>query len=190
MISAQTPPQTVQDYYLSVPESYFRVGEDKLPFAGSREKRTKAIQTNDGKNGYLRLETEEWEGYGEVALFKEPQGGIVLGMVLTECAPGCRQSVTFLEYAPQTTEKWKNVTAAILPKLAKKALLEIYRVKKAKADEAYTEEDLPVLYVLPRYGTTVTVTVDPQFTASPIVLAELAWRNGKFIRAEDSTKQD
>jgi hypothetical protein len=177
---AQEPlPKTIQDYYLLIPEKYFYLTND-LSSSKSFDKtsRLKAISINDAKNGYLELQGH-WEGMAEVALFNGTNS-IFLGIIVDICAPGCKQNITFLEYSPNSKDKFIEVTSTVLPKISKQSLFTQYKAKKSPNDENYTEDDLPILYRLPRFGTTLQIIVDPQFTNKPILLTQLVWQNGKF----------
>ena len=51
--------------------------------------RKSLIKIEDIKNGYLRLESNEWKGWTEVALFKKADGSSLVGISQVECKPGC-----------------------------------------------------------------------------------------------------
>lgn len=180
-LSQEPTLRTIKDFYLLIPEKYFYLADKQ---DGSKsfttESRLNAISIYDAKNGYLRL-TKHWEGEAEVALFNGLNNTVYLGIIIDSCSPGCTQNITFLQYIADSKEKFLDVTSKALPTVSKKLLLSSYKSKKSPEDEDYSEDDLPILYRLPRYGTTLQIYVDQQFTNKEILLAELLWQNGQFI---------
>lgn len=162
-------PVTVLDHYLLLPGAIFP--EAEIP------NREKAIVVRDIANGYLKVQGH-WEGFGEIALFRmtDPRRRL-LGVTKASCGPACTQEIHFLEYYDGS---WVERTKRILPEIPKARIAEQYRKLKHPEDPDDWGEDVPVLYLLPRNGTTIKVVVQPQFTKKEIVLFELRFDRTVF----------
>lgn len=166
---APTPPapRTVLDYYRLVPaEALFPEGETV--------DRTSAVVLEDIPNGYLRL--GGWEGYGEVALFRKADGGALLGVAQNVCAPACGQVLRFLEW---TGAGFQDVTARVFPKVEAAQVRAAWERQRRPGDEDWGE-DIPVLWVLPRRGTTITLVVQPELVGREVGLLEVSWNRSTF----------
>src|SRR5947208_19871 len=114
-VIGQTQPKTVTDFYLTLPggingiegtqDSQLRGFEDDFFFyANERNESTSAIRTyrkslikiEDLKNGYLRLESNEWKGWVEIALFKKADGSDLIAISQVACGNGCQGGLIFL----------------------------------------------------------------------------------------------
>jgi len=84
--------KTVADYYLALPQEVLGVG------GASPAERRKLIDTEDLKNGYLHLSSGDWEGHGEVVLWRRPDKTFLLGVGLAHCGPECGQHLRFFEH--------------------------------------------------------------------------------------------
>lgn len=158
--------QTVTDYYYKIPRNYLA----ELP---DLEARKRAIRVRDDKNGYLRLEGD-WEGYAEVVLFRRPEGGWLLGIAVAHCGPACEQRVYFLE--PQS---WRDCSAEVFP-ITRSQVAERFQKLGIRLTEDYGEA-LPYLVILPRYGTTVRIIVQPEFTERETTIMKLVYTGGRFV---------
>ncbi len=169
-------PKTVLDYYLLLPTKYLKA-------LGSTQDRLSLISLRDVKNGYLEL-SGSWEGDAHVVLWKSAAGQNLLGVSQTECGPVCHQTLWFLTFQDG---KWTDVTAKTFPLLSQKSMLGYYNRVKGTADQALTTADeLPFLYVLPRYQTTIRFVVDPTFASKPMTLTTFKFDKKalKFIDAQ------
>ena len=159
--AASTPaPKTVLDYYRLLPVKYLKA-------LGSSQDRMSLISLKDVKNGYLEL-SGSWEGDAHVVLWKSSAGQDLLGVSQTDCGPVCQQTLWFLTFKDG---KWTDVTAKTFPPLSQNTMLKYYGRVKTTADQAFTTADeLPFLYVLPRYQTTIKLIIDPTFASRPVTL--------------------
>jgi hypothetical protein len=163
--------KTVVDYYMSIPDEY--LSRDMLP------DRKKGISIEDVKNGYLKI-TGPWEGFAEIALFKKSNGDYLIGLTVANCGPGCEQEIHFLE---NNGGKWTDKTKEVLPTISNSTLEGEYKKKKSAGDPQ-TLSEAPALYMLPRYGTTIQIVAQPEFTKKKIVLQELTFNKEKFAIAK------
>ena len=131
MTFAQKEPKTVTEFYLALPGGIYGIEgiqdtdirgfEDDFLFYSNernesqsaiRKYRRSLIKVEDIKNGYLRLESAEWEGRVELALFKKADGTYLFAVSQVSCGPGCSGGMLFLTYKGG---KWKNVTKQVFP---------------------------------------------------------------------------
>ena len=110
--SAQEP-KTVTDFYLAMPsgsydllpdgegDSYlFRENDEIKGKAAITKFRKSLIKIEDIKNGYLKLESDLWEGgWMEIVLFKKTDGSYIVAVSQVECGPGCSGGAEFLSYS-------------------------------------------------------------------------------------------
>lgn len=92
------------------------------------KERKKNIKIEDIKNGYLRIESVDWEGYGEVALFKKSDGSYLIGQTEVGCGPACTGNVEFWTYKAGT---WTNVTKQVFT-FSESDLNKIFDAKKLR----------------------------------------------------------
>ena len=128
-ISAYTQePKTVTDFYLAMPNSineiaetdsqsypedfFFGFTEKKESKAATIQRRKALIKIADLKNGYLRLESNQWEGWIEMSLFKKTNGTYLVAVSQTGCGPSCSGWIIFLTH---NKGKWTNVTESVFP---------------------------------------------------------------------------
>jgi len=161
-------PADVMDYLRLLPAEYL------FPEGVSLD-REEAVRVKDVPNGYLRLEGT-WEGFTEVALFRKADGSALIGVIRSECGPGCQQQVRFLEWGGAA---WRDLTGEVLPEVTPAMLAAAYGAKKGPGDENFGQ-DVPAVYVLPRRGTTVRIQVQPEFSRREITLFELKWTRRRF----------
>ncbi|HNJ39636.1 MAG TPA: hypothetical protein PKZ53_04035 [Acidobacteriota bacterium] len=167
-VSGQAP-KTVLDYYLQLPNRYLFSG-------GDRAARMKLIKIQDVKNGYLRLEGD-WEGFSEIALFRQPNGTPLIVVTNAECGPGCTQSTYFLEFRDG---QWVNRQAELFP-LTRQQVVAEYRKSGLKTIEDFGD-DLPYLIMLPRAGRVIKVIVQPEFTETEQTIMAFELKDGVFQR--------
>jgi hypothetical protein len=128
---AQTQPRTVIDFYLALPGGIYGIEgtqESELPgfesdfffYANERNEakasilkyRKSLIKIEDSKNGYLRLESNEWKGWAEIALFKRVDGSYVVAISQVRCEQDCTGGIIFATYK---SGHWENVTKQVFP---------------------------------------------------------------------------
>ena len=160
------PPQNVLEYFTALPTKYFAPVKDV-------NERKKLVRIQDLENGFLRLESNTWEGWGEVALFKNADGTKTLGVQTIGCGPGCEtESIFFVQYK---NGRWIDVTSDVLPEISQ---TELNRVLKCYKPD--TESPAFAYYELPRYGTTVKLIDNNEGEEAGSLLYELAWNGTKF----------
>jgi hypothetical protein len=118
-----------------------------------------------------------FEGWIEVALFREGPGGPMLGITVNHCGPLCEQQVFFLQHA---RGDWHDITAKVFQPLPEDSVRELFRAKFPGEDFA---GDPPVLYRLPRRGTDITLVTQEAIAGREAVLARLFLANGRFTAA-------
>ncbi|MEK7723123.1 MAG: hypothetical protein AAB336_02135 [Acidobacteriota bacterium] len=172
LISAQNPePKTVTDFFYLLPEKHFAPFEDgNGKKQNLKDFRKSIIKIADNKNGFLRLESFQWEGWAEVAIFKKTNGKYIVGVIENGCGPVCGSDVFFYSYE---NKKWSDVTTQVLPKITETQFAEAY--KRHKTTE---EDETGIIYELPRVGKTIKVRTDG---GKNIVFFELTWNGSKFI---------
>jgi hypothetical protein len=173
---AQTQPKTVTDFYLALPGGIYGIEgtqnsdvpgfEDDFFFYANERNESRAsilkyrkslIKIEDIKNGYLRLESNDWKGWAEIALFKKVDGSYVVAISQIVCEQGCSGGVIFATYK---SGDWKNVTKQVFP----------------RSPQGY--------YRLPRIGTSIfLICGDKSGKACHFgeELAEFQWNKEKFV---------
>jgi hypothetical protein len=170
-------PRDVKDYFLALPEKYLGLGDTK----SSAQERTEALQLVDLKNGYLRAEFPASEGYVELAVFKRADRSDLVAVSAVACAPVCEQELTFLD---PRDGKWRDVTKDVFTPVPQADLQATYRELSGKEPEV----PLPVLYDLPRYGTSLLLRTQEEFVDAHRLYA-LHWDRTRFKPVSLSTSR-
>ena len=174
----QTQPKTVTEFYLALPGGIYGIAgtqnseipgfEDDFLFYSSQRNESKSsilqyrkslIKIEDIKNGYLRLESNEWKGWVEIALFKKGEGSYLVAISQVACRPSCSGGVIFSTYK---SGNWKNVTNQVFP---------------GSSQRGY--------YKLPRFGTTIALVCGDDGGESchdGETLAKFQWNKDKFVK--------
>jgi len=172
--TGQPQPRTVTEFYLALPGGIYGIQgtqDSEIPgfendfffYANERNESTSAIRTyrkslikiEDIKNGYLRLESKDWKGWAEIALFKKADGSYVAAISQTACEPMCRGGVMFAIYE---NGRWKNVTKQVFP--------------QSSPQRGY--------YQLPRVGTSIDLICGDKGCSPGEKLAEFHWDKERF----------
>lgn len=176
--AAQTQPKTVTEFYLALPGGIYGIAgtqdseipgfEDDFFFYANERNESKAsilkyrkslIKNEDIKNGYLRLESNEWKGWVEIALFKKVDGSYVVAISQVSCEPACGGGVIFATYK---NGHWRSVTKQVFP--------------ASSLQHGY--------YKLPRVGTSIVLICGDKSGQSclfGVELAEFQWNKEKFV---------
>ena len=176
--AAQTQPRTVTDFYLALPggiygiegtqdsdtpgfenDFFFYANERNESRAAIRTYRRSLIKTADIKNGYLRLESNDWKGWAEVALFKKADASYVVGISQVACEASCSGGVIFATYR---YGHWKDVTKQVF--------------LGSSQQHGY--------FKLPRVGTSIVLICGDKTNKGclfGVELAEFQWNGEKFI---------
>lgn len=164
-------PRTVTDYYLAMPSNFYNFVQlkDKTALTNYRRKN---IKIEDVKNGYLKIESNDLEGFGEVALFKKNDGSYIIGQTSNGCGPVCGGDVNFWTYRGG---QWTNVTKQLFA-FSENDLRRLFETRKTE------ESDRIAYFELPREGRTVKLKCDSCDESGDAVLAEFEWNGTKFIR--------
>ena len=170
---AQEEPKPVTDFYLALPADRY-----SHPFGKEIKSRSELINYRkslitiaDIKNGYLKLDQNESEGWSEFALFKKADGSYLLAVSEISCGPGCTGELQFLTYK---NNKWTDVTRQYAPKIP------------AGADP----EEYENYWALPRVGRTLVLVVTNEGVkeeGEKLVRREykFEWNGTGFIRKEE-----
>jgi hypothetical protein len=174
-VQAQEPQKSVVDYFMLMPGSLWDLNRQNY----TDDQKTRMIDEKDIKNGWLKFSGKEasnaWEGWGEFVIFKKPDKTYMMAITIMSCGPACDQTLKFFEY---TNTAWKEVTQDVFLPMTARVLSEKYASMVGK--DEFTEQP-PVLYVLPRYGTSIKVITQKQITDKEITLATYSYMNGKFV---------
>lgn len=166
-------PQTVSDYYLLLPVENFAVLE-------SVKNRRSIIKIEDTKNGYLRLESTDWEGWAEIALFRKTNREAVIAVEYVGCGPACDGALQFFAYK---NGEWTDATMDVMPDLDDEDILAAYNRIKTKDDEPHTLENMPNTYwKLPQKGTNLKLVLGDESESGGETLMSFAWNGKRFIR--------
>jgi hypothetical protein len=175
-VPGQTQPKTVTEFYLALPagvggiegtqaseipgfenDFFFYANERNESRASILKYRKSLIKIEDIKNGYLRLESNEWKGWAEIALFKKVDGSYVVAISQVACEQDCSGGVIFATYK---SGHWKNMTKQVFP----------------RSSQGY--------YRLPRIGTSIVLICGDKSDKSCRFgeeLAEFQWNKEKFV---------
>jgi hypothetical protein len=138
---------------------FFYANERNESRSTIRMYRKSLIKIEDIKNGYLRLESNDWKGWAEVGLFKKVDGSYVVAISQVTCEPSCSGGVIFATYK---NGHWKNVTKQVFP--------------GSSQQHGY--------YKLPRVGTSIVQICGDKSSKSCVFggeLAEFQWNKEKFV---------
>ncbi|HQU86325.1 MAG TPA: hypothetical protein PKY59_24560 [Pyrinomonadaceae bacterium] len=182
-------PKTVTDYFLAMPDS------ENFPYYRNEQTTTKEelvkfrksmIEIEDIKNGYLKLKGD-WNGYGEIVLFKKTDGSYLIANSRVNCDEGCEG---FLELYSYKNGNWKDVGFDLLPKYGD--IVMEYNKKRPKGTPAanVSGDDtigLEFVYHLPRVGRSIKISCNSCLPAQKtpekeFYFAEFEWNGAKFIK--------
>ncbi|MEI6123786.1 MAG: hypothetical protein WCQ95_09160 [Bacteroidota bacterium] len=171
----QETQKNVEDYFLIMPSNYWDLNEQVF----SDKQKMLMIDEKDIKNGWLKFSGKDasnvWEGWGEFVIFKKPDKSYMMAVTILSCGPECSQTIKFYEL---NNQNWKEVTLDVFQPLTTQALSAKYKALVGTDDFA---DNPPVIYVLPRYGTTINVVTQEDITGHKIILASYSYVNGKFL---------
>jgi hypothetical protein len=154
-------PRTVTDFYLKLPTKHLKILE-------TISNRRGLIKTEDTANGYLRLESKDWEGWGEVALFKRANGSYIVAVTEYSCAPVCDGNLTFLDYKKG---KWKELE--LLPRYTVGDLRTAFHGATGRSpDEDEMNEQV---FELPRKGKEITLKI------GGVPVLGFLWQSDEFV---------
>jgi hypothetical protein len=161
------PPQNVLEYFNALPTKYLGIVKD----IGDRRQ---TVEIQDIENGYLKLSSNRWEGWGEVALFKNTDGTKTLGIQTIGCGPGCEtESIFFVQYR---NGRWIDVTKEVLPEIS-----EAERRRVLQCYKPDNEDPVSAYYELPRFGTTIKLIDNNEAEENGSLLYEFDWNGSKFV---------
>lgn len=127
------------------------------------------IEVNDTRNGFLRI-TGAFEGWIEVALFRNPDNSPVLLVGLNTCGPACG---TDLFAYRLKDDDFVLSNESVLPKLDEEEVVAKYRRNVNDKDA----EIISYLYQLPREGRKVKISED----VSGDMIFEMEWLGDRFV---------
>jgi hypothetical protein len=159
-------PSNVLEFFAALPDKYFTLeGCDPATDKDCKKARAEYLKTftevSDTKNGYFKGGCDGGQSCIEMAIFKRPDGGYLVGVYVSH---ELIEKNYFLEYK---NGNWKDVSAAVVPEFSRKNL-----------------------YELPRVGTTVKVFAkiiteqgdDYEVSEKGKKLYDLVWKDGKFTK--------
>lgn len=197
-------PQTVVDYYLLLPKKYF--GGD----LSDERARLSYIKVRDVRSGYLKIQkpysrqktkandperdlifAEDRAAYlssfVEIALFRKSSGGDVIAVTFaggSDATITINQDINFLEY---DAGQWRDTTDEVLSNINPQMAYAAY-VSQGKPGDKVNPRDTTDFhenefnYLLPRYGKSIKVIIDPQWTTvNQVELLTMTWRNDGFV---------
>lgn len=130
---------------MKIPDKYLSVTK-------SHPNRRALIKTVDAANGYIKLGADDWNGWGEIALFKRANGGSIVAVTDYDCAAICDGSFYFLEYK---NGKWTELD--LLPRYSVGDLRTAFHGVKNRQP---TEDELNnQVFELPRAGKEITLKI-------------------------------
>jgi len=154
-------PRTVTEFYQILPPKYLQI-------LAAIPNRRNLIKIEDTANGYLKLGSNEWEGWGEVALFKRGGGNYIVAVTEYSYGPECDGTLTFLDYK---NGKWKEVE--LLPRYTVGDLRSAFHGAKGRQpDEDEMNEQV---FELPRKGKEITLKI----CGVPVI--GFLWQGDEFI---------
>lgn len=169
--AAFSQPKSVTDFYLAMPSNFYNFAQVKGKAALAKYRR-KNIKTEDIKNGYIRIESTDMEGWGEVALFKKKDGSYIIGQTETGCGPVCGGGIDFWTYK---AGKWAKVSQQVFP-FSDADIQKIFDARKTE------EEDRAYYFELPRQGRTIVAKCDGCDSSGDGVIASFGWDGAKFVK--------
>lgn len=135
-----------------------------------------AVNHVDADIGHDYLDfTGDWDGAGQLAVWRY-QGRDLVGVNVFGCGATCGTEELHF-YDPQ--HGFKEVTAQVMPRLDKAAMLRALKRRSTDAAEPY-----PYIYNLPKDGTTIQIVGgDSPYGMTDTVLAKLLFdkQTGRFI---------
>ncbi len=154
-------PKTVTEFYLKMPAKYLQILK-AIP------NRRALIKTEDTANGYLRLESKDWEGWGEVALFKRANGSHIVAVTEYSCGPVCDGNLTLLDYK---NGKWKEVE--LLPRYSVGDLRTAFHgaTNRQPSEDEMNEQ----VFELPRKGKEITLKI------GDVPVMGFLWNGEEFV---------
>lgn len=171
-ITALGQTKTVTDYFLALPGKYYSRSGSVTEAKELAAYRTTLISVKDEKNGYLKLQGVDFEGWGEIALFKKNDGSYVIGHAEVGCGPACGGDVTFWTYKSGI---WKEVTDTV------------FQWSGEQTDKVFNagkipEEDRISYFELPRQGKTMRLVCDSCTIRGSATIARFRWNGVRFVK--------
>lgn len=156
-LASQTKPKNILDYYLALPDEYFKC---ELSPSITRAYKEKLIVRKNIRNGYIQARSE---GYPmEVALFTDDYLKLSMIAVVIRCGEGCMCN-RFAVLSLAGNGAWSDNTSHVFP-------------TEKQIAAALKKPDTVYEFLLPEVGTDIKV-VD---TATKKVLLTIGWSGGMF----------
>lgn len=170
-------PKFVFEYFERIPDQYIM----PAGYTATIEQRKTMVVTEDIKNKYIQIRGKDdldWKGYTDIRLLEKPDGSTLVLTSISECMPGCDQTVYVLAYS---NGNWTDVTKQYFHKPAFDKIKSAY-VKKYGAQDPYASYP-PTIIRVGQYQPQITVEVDPGTTVKKDpMLIRYTWEQGKFIQ--------
>ncbi len=195
--------QNIADLFIQLPDGMFVLNKNKRKDLVEAYKSKSAgiadeygmiykIEILDFTNGYLSI-IDPNEGYWEMCYWKKPDGTKLIALGGTGCGPVCSTSLKFIRYSNKYLETLGLYE--VMQKMELSDLFDVDEIKNKKYDinliNSYFN-DLPIIYVLPRFNKSIIVEIqlddvmgDPVFDQYlPFLIGkkvEYTWNDGSFI---------
>lgn len=175
----QEAQKNVEDYFFLLPSEHWDLNGQVY----NKQEKATMIDEKDFKNGWIKFSGKDaksaWEGWGEFVIFRKPDKSALIAVTIMSCGPQCEQSLKFFDFVDN---KWKDISASVFKPLTTEQISLKY--KKLAGNDEYANEP-PVLYVLPRYGTTIKVITQKDICGKSLELFTYTYLNGKFNLKEE-----
>ncbi|MBN2520049.1 MAG: DUF3256 family protein [Bacteroidales bacterium] len=195
--------QNIADLFIQLPEGMFVLNSSKRRDLVEAYKSKSAgindeygmiykIEILDFTNGYLSI-IDPNEGYWEMCYWNKPDGIKLVALGGTGCGPVCSTSLKFIRYSNKYLETLDLYE--VMQKIELSDLFNIDEIKNKNYDfdliNSYFN-DLPIIYVLPRFGKSIIAEIqlddlmgDPVFDQYlPFLIGkkvEYLWQDGSFV---------
>lgn len=169
--------QTNNSAELNLGNYFALITPQQLPILDKFKNRDALVKETDYPNGYLLLAHDEWNGWGEMALFKKKSGGDLIVVTQYDCKQidsarsvvrwrDCAGTVSFLESSGKMLVAAKNVAP-------NEKELQLYGFYEKKTGQPANSEH-KLIYELPRERKDIRIKL------SGAEVYSLIWNGEKF----------
>ncbi len=211
VVAEQAKSKSVLDYYLMLPDKYFRYMPD------DQKARRSYIKIEDIKNGYLKIEkpyeledvskipkgdrelaraeneVTKAEAVMEVALFRQKQGRNIVVVNYPADSDNPFLVIFKLDFWEDDGGVLKDVTEQHHAKIDNNMAFAEFKKQRKPTDEypSYLNANgiaFDLYPELPRYGKAIKIIINPDFTKRRFELLNLVWKGEEFVCEPASKK--